>query len=260
MQVGCTQDTPETAQLTSVPPPVLSASVKNSRHQFERSKAQDPNRDSTNTMSCICRVVKDAPMYENSASQLSRPATDHHVETKIAIKSQTLSPQEIFVNRPAIPTSQSERLILSAPVLSLTAARRGSMAHPLAHARKKTAAESHVKTSPIEHSTVVGGLSPRYLWHMKGVPPLGLAVFNNADRGNNPFNNAEEVSISSTLVNRSGRRRKLTNQVNQYSSVRGMLLSLSDPLLSANELNRIKRYYTIDLNTDLIANFNCNLL
>ena len=146
--------------------------------------------------------MKDAPMYENTAaaSQLSRPATDHHIETKLAIKSQTLSPQEIFVNRPASP-SQSEPLILSVPVLSLMAARRESMAHPL----------------------------------------------------------AQEMSISSTLVNRSGRR-KLTNQVNQYSSVRGMLLSLSDPLLSANELNRIKRYHTVDLNTDLIANFNCNLL
>ena len=250
LQVGCTQDTPETAQLTSTPPPILSASVENSRHELECSKAQDPNRDSTNTMSCICRVVKDATMYENSASQLSRPATDHHIiETKIAIKSQTLSPQEIFVNQPAIPTSQSEPLILSVPVLSLTAARRGSMAYPLAHAQKKAAAESHMKTSPVKHSTVVGGLSPHYLWHMEGVPPLDLAVSNNADRGNNPFNNTEEVSISSTLVNR---RRK----VNQYSSVRGMLLSLSDPLFSGKELNRIKRYHTVDLNTDFIANFN----
>ena len=203
-------------------------------------------------MSCICRVVKDAPMYENTASQLSRPATDHHVETKLAIKSQTPSPQEMFVSRPAIPTPQSEPLILSVPVM---AARRGSMAHPLAHAQKKAAAESHVKISPAKHSTAIIGLSPHYLWHMEGVPPLDLALSNNADRGNNPFNNTEEVSVSSTLVNRSGRR-KLTNQVNQYSSVRGMLLSLSDPLLSAKELNRIKRYYTVDLNTDFIANFN----
>lgn len=175
--------------------------------------------------------------------------------------------QEMFVNRPGTPL-QSEPLILS-----LMAGRGKSMAY--AQNLKATVAEVHT-TSPVRHNTVVDGPSPHYSRHIQCIPPhhrsngthpysrdsqakcnTPLAESSSAVNGNSLFNNAEEVSVSSTLIGRTGKRRKLTNK---YSSVRGMLPSLSDPPLSGKELNRIKRYHTVDLNTDFIANFNYILL
>lgn len=161
--------------------------------------------------------------------------------------------QEMFVNRPGTPL-QSEPLILS-----LMAGRGKSMAY--AQNLKATVAEVHT-TSPVRHNTVVDGLSPHYSRRIQCIPPhhrsngthpysrdnqakcnTPLAESSSAVNGNSQFNNAEE---GSTLIGRTGRRRKL--------------LSLSDPPLSGKELNRIKRYHTVDLNTDFIANFNYILL
>ena len=74
------------------------------------------------------------------------------------------------------------------------------------------------------------------------------------ENGNHSFNVAGEVGAGRNTNDNDRERKPVISKSD--SLIHQIMFSVSDPLLSASELNRIRTYCTVDIDTDFIANFN----